>query len=90
MSKSSPLTLGDLQNLSKLRDELRLQSHLFKAEARDLWHEAESRWHHLEEEAQTLAQAVDRSSAELSTAASLLVGALRETYQNLRNALRTH
>lgn len=90
MRTASPLTLADFQDLSRLRDELRLQSHLFKAEARDLWREAESRWHHLEEEAQTLAQAVDRSSAELSTAATLLGGALKDTYQNLRNALRTH
>jgi hypothetical protein len=90
MITTSPITLHDLENLAGLREELRLQSHLFKADLKDRWHEAEQRWHEVQSEAQAIRAAVGHSRAELGAAASLTASALRESYTELRRALRPH
>lgn len=90
MLKTTPTTLRDIDNLAGLREEIRLQAHLFKAEMKDRWGEAETRWQDLQEEARAIGKAVDRSRAELGAAASLSAQALRETYENLREILRQH
>ncbi len=35
-----------VQKMRQTRDELELQAHLFKAEARDEWHRLEKSWEH--------------------------------------------
>lgn len=88
MKTTTPTTLRDIDSLAGVREELRLQAHLFKAELIDRWNEAESRWQDLQTEIHALGKAVDRSRAELGAAASLAAQALRETYEDLRAALR--
>lgn len=88
MTTSLPLTLRDLDNLALVRDELSLQAHLLKADLKDRWLEAETRWDRLQAEARAVGVAVEHSGAELGAAASLLADALRKTYTDLRNALR--
>lgn len=90
MTTTTHTTLRDIDSLAGLREELRLQAHLFKAELTDRWNEAESRWQDLQTEVHALGKAVDRSRAELGAAASLTVQTLHETYEDLRAALRPH
>lgn len=90
MATRSPITLRDLDNIAGLRDELRLQSHLFKAELKDRWREAEQRWDEVQEEVRAIRAAVGHSRAELGAAASLTAAALRESYEDLRRALSQH
>ena len=84
MSSTNPFKAADLKDLAGLRDELRLQAHLFKTELKYRWLEAEQRWHNLEGELQG---AAEHSRSELGAATSLAADALRETYRDLRQAL---
>ena len=87
MSSTSPISLHDVDNLAQLRDELALQAHLFKQEAKDRWQDAEVQWDHLQHEIQSVKTAVDRSRPELHAAAAIMVDALRGTYADIRHAL---
>lgn len=86
--KKSPFTLREIDSLAGLREELRLQAHLFKADMKDRWHEAEARWADIQGDIDALRASVEFSRAELNAAASLTAETLRETYQDLRDALR--
>lgn len=88
MPISAPFTLRDLDTLAALRDELRVQAHLFKAELRDRWQEAERRWQDVQNEARVVRAVLGNSRAELGAAASLTAAALQEAYEDLRCALR--
>ena len=88
MSHSAPSkSLTDIDSLAGLREELRLQAHLFKADLDDRWREAEARWQTIQDEVRALRSAVGHSRAELGAAASLTVDSLRETYEDLRKLL---
>lgn len=84
MASKDPFNVADLHDLAGLCDELRLQAHLFKADLKDRWLEAERRWQDIEHE---LGEAAAHSRSELGAAASLAAEALRESYRELRQAL---
>lgn len=90
MKATKPTTLTDIDSLAGVREELRLQAHLLKAEVKDRWHDAEKRWAVIQDEVRSIRTAVDHSRAELSAAASLSAQSLRETYEDLRKILRAH
>lgn len=87
MSRLQQAFHNDLQALGLLRDELKLQAHLFKAEARDQWQELEGRWQALRGHAERLRDAAEISEAELELAGQLLVDSLKSGYQRLRQSL---
>lgn len=82
------LTLRDFENLALVRDELHLQMHLFKAELRDRWLDAEVRWARLQTEVRAVGASPDQSGTELGAVAGLLADALHKAYIDLRAALR--
>lgn len=86
MASTNPFTAVDVRDVLGLRDELRLQAHLFKAELKDRWLDAERRWLEIEHE---LRDAAVHSRAELGAATSLTAQALRESYRELRQALHS-
>lgn len=86
MNSRNPLTATELHDVAALRDELRLQAHLLKAELKDRWLEAERRWADIQHE---LGEAAAHSRGELGAAGSLAADALRQTYRELRQALQT-
>lgn len=90
MSKARRQSVLDVDSLVGLRDELRLQAHLFKAELADRWKEAETRWHHIEDEVLAVRAAAGKSRAELGAAASLTAEVLRKTYKEMREAVSPH
>ena len=73
--------------LAQLRDELRLQAHLFKAELLDEWHRLEKKWHTLTNEIDRLAEATDDSDENLDRFARGLMEELEASYDQLREAL---
>ena len=89
-ASNSPLNLKDLDGLAGLRDELRLQAHLFNAELKDRWQDAEARWVQIQQEARAIKSAVGHTRAELGAAVSLAVESLQETYEDLKQAVRVH
>jgi DNA-binding GntR family transcriptional regulator len=74
--------------LAQLRDELRLQAHLFKAEVLDEWHRLEKKWHTLTNEIDRLAEFTDDSDENLDRFARGLMEELQGSYDQLREALK--
>lgn len=72
-------TREEVDALARLRDELRLQLHLGKLEAKDEFHRLEERWRGvMHAAADTASDAVGRLRA--------LLGEIREGYRSLRGA----
>jgi len=77
----------DVDKLREVRDELRVQLHLGAAEARDVWHQVEQRWEHLEGKLKLLRDESRDDLSEIGQAADLLVGEIKESYAHLRRQL---
>lgn len=80
-------TFKDVDRLHEVRDELRLQAHLFRAEVKDRWDDAEVQWHELQKKLEPLRDAASRSSLEVGLTARLLAETLRDAYRDLRKAM---
>ncbi len=89
MSRIRQALHNDLQALEFIRDELTLQSHLFKAEAKKGWAELESRWDELKAQLSHAKSAAASAEPEIEAAAKMLIDTLKSGYAGLRNALKT-
>src|SRR3569833_3560323 len=88
MSRIENAFHNDVHALELLHDELRLQTHLFKAEARKRWDDLETKWGTLKEHLQRLEVAADRNKNEVSSAIKLLVDSLKTGYKDIKYALK--
>jgi hypothetical protein len=88
MSSSGKLKLSDVDSLQQLRDELTLQAHLMKAEAKDRWAELEQDWARLQDELRPVRSAANKSAGEISAAAQLLVESLKDGYQQMKRSVK--
>lgn len=79
---------NDVKALEFLHDELRVQAHLLKAEAKKRWDELEAKWGSLKEHLQRAEAAADRNRADVDAAIRLLVDALKTGYADIRKALK--
>lgn len=77
----------ELDGLRQLRDEVRVQMHLARADARDAWEELEERWHHLEARARAVREGRAEDLAEIREAAGRLACELRDGYRRLKTLL---
>jgi SMC interacting uncharacterized protein involved in chromosome segregation len=77
-----------VQGLSQKRDELMLQAHLFKAEARDEWHKLEKRWQRFTSEIDRLADATDDTDDNVNAFVRALAIEVEEGYHGLRESLK--
>lgn len=86
--KKTEHKIEDLVNeLKEDRDELRLQIHLAKADARDEWEKAEKKWRTLKKKVETAAREGRAASKDVGAAAKLLVNELKEAYIRIRRKL---
>ena len=76
-----------IESVKQLRDELKLQAHLFGAEAKDLYNELETSWQKVEAELTPAADAASTAAENISEATSLLVDTISEGYTNIKNSL---
>ena len=76
-----------LSSLKKMRDELKVQIHLGKAEAKDEWEKLEEKWQELKEQGKTVAEAVDESAKDVASALELVGGELKAGYKRLKKLL---
>ena len=74
--------------LRQQRDELRLQMHLAKAEARDEWEALEKRWETLEAKMPQLKKATTDSAKEVVTGLELVADEIAKAYKRLRDILK--
>jgi hypothetical protein len=84
MSEEKGFLAEELENLQAVRDELRVQAELGRAELRERWEELECRWHHLEGRMKLVREGLREDGEDVREAARLLAGELREGYQHLR------
>ena len=75
-------------NLRQMHDELKVQTHLFKAEVRDEWNNLEKNWNQLQREMQPVVNAAESSRKNISQATSLLMDEVKNGYQNIRRAIK--
>jgi hypothetical protein len=87
MATARRLSLGDIESLAQLRDELALQAHLAKAEAKSLWTRLEEDWDKLQREIKHVRFTTNQSAQEVSTAAELLFSSLKDGYQKFKQSL---
>ena len=74
--------------LALLRDELKVQMHLAKAEFRDEWnHKLEPRFWELKTRLDRFEEASAETATELSSAVKLLFDELRDGYERIRKSL---
>jgi hypothetical protein len=80
--------VGDeVETLQTIRDELRLQVHLGRAEARERWQRLEKDWEHLEAKMKVLREGSQESLDDIGRAARGLVREIREGYHHIRDLI---
>ena len=84
MSESKDL--DRVGQLKQMRDELRLKAHLAKAEAKDEWVKAETKWDQLKQELPRIDDAADEIIDKLSVGAKKLAQDIRSAYNRIREA----
>ena len=77
----------DVEGLRQLRDELRVQLHLGKAEARERFEKVEKTWQHLEARLNLIREESSEDLSQIREAAGLLVSEIRDGYRHLRSLL---
>ncbi|MCR9277324.1 MAG: hypothetical protein NXH85_05075 [Pseudomonadaceae bacterium] len=74
-----------VDRLRKERDEMKLQSHLLKAELKDEWQDIEGKWEKLERRLAEARHEAHESAEEIGAAIHLVVEEISNAYQRLRN-----
>ena len=87
MAESKTFLGDEIEKLREVRDELRVQAELGRAELRDRWHELERSWHQLEGRLKLARDGAREDSQNVREAARLLASELRESYEHLRERL---
>jgi hypothetical protein len=88
MSRVNQAIHNDLQLLALARDEIKLQAHLLKADAKVRWDELERKWGELKSHVERAEVAAGGAEREVETAARLLADSLRAGYKQVRDALK--
>lgn len=78
---------GVLKKLKTERDELRVQLHLLKAEAKDEWEEVEKRWDRLESRMKRAGESAAESGEDISAAGRQLAEEIGNAYRRIRKSL---
>lgn len=82
-----------IDSLKQQRDELEVQMHLGKLEARDEWERMEKKWNHLLAEAEAnskpLRGAVEESAKDVGTALEQVGEELKNGYERIRRSVKS-
>jgi len=78
--------LDRIGQLKRLRDELRLQLHLGKAEAQEEWDKAEAKWDQLRKEVPKIDDAREDALGAISDGTRKLLDEIRQAYGRIRDA----
>lgn len=77
----------ELEGLREMRDELKLQLYLGKADAKEAFEGVEKRWQHLEAKLKLLREGSKEDLAQIGEAAKLLTEEIRDGYRHLKKLL---
>ena len=81
MSELKTKLQSELEDLKRLRDEVRVQAKLGEAEAKKLWERVEGQWPEVERKFREFETQVDQASGE---AAHRVLKATRDLYEDIR------
>lgn len=87
MSHEDVRSLKDVESLEQAYQELAVQAHLLKNEAKDRWASLKADWVHLQRELEPARGAGHHAAQEIGSAASLLAGSVRDGLAELRRSL---
>jgi hypothetical protein len=80
--------LGEMiESLKQQRDELALQMHLGKAEAKEEWERVQERLDKLSDDFEPVKDAMGESAEGLLTSLSLVAEEIKESFRRIRKAL---
>ena len=80
--------LVELMEIHKQRrDELSVQMHLGKAEAKVLWKETEDKWQHLRNQLDKMNEDTGEASKNIGATAILIAEEIKQGYERLRELL---
>lgn len=77
----------EIDDLRRVRDELRVQIHLGKEEAKQRWEEVERRWSHLEAKLKLVREESKDSLEDIGEAGKTLLEEIRNGYRHVRKLL---
>ena len=79
----------ELTRLAEIRDELKVQLQLAKADAHGEWNKLEVTWGRVQEELQRVADHTKEPVHTMSGAAKQLIDELKQGYERVRSQLKT-
>jgi CBS domain-containing protein len=81
--------VAGLDALRQIRDELRLQIHLARADALDEWEKAESKWFRIQSQLSMTEAGAAKAAKEATVAWKQLVREMNDGYSRVRESLRS-
>ncbi len=76
-----------LEHLKQQRDELQVQLHLAKADAKDEWTRLESQWDEIKPKLDAAREEVGKTAESVGAALGLAIDELKKGYERLRSRL---
>lgn len=76
-----------LDHLKQQRDELQVQLHLAKADAKDEWARLEAQWDDIKPKLEAAREEVGKTAESVGAALGLAIDELKNGYERLRNRL---
>ena len=76
-----------LENLIQLRDEIKLKSHLLKADLKDEWERLEKEWEKNQETISRLKSVTKDTARDLKSARDAGLDSLKEGYARIKSTL---
>ncbi len=87
MSDWSETFEKEVDDLRRIRDELRVQMHLAGQEAKDGFHALEKRWEQVEAKAKVVAEGAEGAAEDVGEAAKRLLEEFKTGYQRIKDLL---
>ncbi len=87
MSELGDRISEELDELRRIRDELRVRVHLGAAEAKELWEKSERKLGEVEATARRVSQGAEEELQDIGAAARLLLDEIRSGYRRIRELL---
>ena len=88
MPKSS-VVFKDIKSVEQLRDEIKVQAHLLKAEAKSEFKKMEKDWKIIKREIFPVKRAAHKSRVEIKKSTRDLLHSLKSSYERVRSFLPT-
>jgi len=79
----------ELERLTKIRDDVRVQLSLAKAEVADEWDRLEGSWDRIQDELKRVGEHTKEPAQKLGSAASQLLDELKRGYERIRAQIKS-